>query len=467
MPIMKHRIFLSYSTKDQAAAEAICRALEAQNLGCWIAPRDIAPGSQWGGSIVEAIEHCEAVLVLFSEASNNSPQVAREMEVAVAQRRPLIPVRIANAMPTDDMKYFLGVSHWLNAYERPLDSYLPDIVATARRVLDKQTSPLSRVMRVLPRTRNGQILAGGAAIVAVAVLTASLMRQDPMTSFKMPENPMTGRWEASLPNASGEKVKCVLDVEPGGQSHFSDTCPPPFTAGSAGLTMNDGGVWAPNLYQLGDSGTFLFQGGTLHGFAGAYRVTGRRLVTRDTQFGEVSWKKSGDSAPLKNALDDMVPSPAAWPLENMPEIAAKATAYARSHWQSDAVLMEIDAKLLDGSPSYTALRAPAGSIELRISFYSPNTQQGLMLSPGATYGGLSPMGSVDWNERDALPGNFLDLPAAFADLKRRGLRGKQIKSAELRNWSRGSSAGGAQLGGVQWMIDSNLDERGVVNAGLN
>ena len=74
----------------------------------------------------------------------------------------------------------------------------------------------------------------------------------------------------------------------------SDTCPPPFTAGSAGLTMNDGGVWAPNLYQSGDSGTFLFQGGTLHGFAGANRVKGRRLVTRDTQFGEVTWKKTGE-----------------------------------------------------------------------------------------------------------------------------------------------------------------------------
>jgi len=462
---MKHRIFLSYSTKDQAAAEEICRALESQGLGCWIAPRDIAPGSQWGGSIVGAIEGCEAVLVLFSDASNNSPQVAREMEVAVAQRRPLIPVRIANAMPTDDMKYFLGVSHWLNAYERPLPTYLPEIVAATRRVLDKETSPLSRVMRVLPKTRNGQIMMGGVAIVAVAVLTASLMRQDPMGPVKM-ENPMTGRWEASLPTASGEKVTCVMDVQPTGQAHFSDTCPPPLTAGNAGIATAEGSTWAPSLFQSGDTGTFLFQGGTLHGGFGAYRLKGKRLIIRDTQFGEVSWKRKGDSAPLKNALDDMIPAPATWPLEDMPQIAAKATAYARSHWQPDAVLMTIEAKLLEGSPSYTTLHAPAGSLEVRLSFYSPNAQEGLNLTPGATYGGLSPMGSVDWDANQALPSNFMDLPAAFEDLKRRGLRGKQIKSAELRNWSRGSSAGGAQLGGIQWMIDSNLDERGVVNAGL-
>ena len=50
-------------------------------------------------------------------------------------------------------------------------------------------------------------------------------------------------------------------------------------------------------------------------------------------------------------------------------------------------------------------------------------------------------------------------------LRQRGMRAKQIKAAELRNWSNGSSAGGVDLNGVEWMIDSALDERGTVQAG--
>ena len=56
--------------------------LEAAGLPCWIAPRDLSAGTQWGAGIVQAIETCETVLVVFSQAANDSPQVAREMELA-------------------------------------------------------------------------------------------------------------------------------------------------------------------------------------------------------------------------------------------------------------------------------------------------------------------------------------------------------------------------------------------------
>ena len=106
---MKKQVFVSYSSPDKAKADAIREALEEENISCWIAPRDLSAGAQWGAGIVDAIKECEAVAVVFSDAANRSPQVAREMELAVSNRRPLIPIRVADAMPTDDMQYFLGV----------------------------------------------------------------------------------------------------------------------------------------------------------------------------------------------------------------------------------------------------------------------------------------------------------------------------------------------------------------------
>jgi hypothetical protein len=70
---MTKRIFVSYSSPDVAKADAIRAALEAAGISCWIAPRDLGAGTQWSGGIVQAIEQCEAVLVVFSAAANNSP----------------------------------------------------------------------------------------------------------------------------------------------------------------------------------------------------------------------------------------------------------------------------------------------------------------------------------------------------------------------------------------------------------
>src|SRR5262249_40135481 len=156
------RIFVSYSSPDQAKADQIRQALEFAGITCWIAPRDLAAGTQWGAGIVDAINECEAVLVVFSAAANGSPQVARGMELAVSKRRPLIPVRVADDQPTNDMQYFLGVSHWFNAYAKPIDSYLPEIVASVRNVLARESSPWTGIARRLPKTRNGQLIWGGA-----------------------------------------------------------------------------------------------------------------------------------------------------------------------------------------------------------------------------------------------------------------------------------------------------------------
>ena len=44
---MAHDVFISYSHKDKAVADAIVARLEQDNCRCWYAPRDIAPGADW------------------------------------------------------------------------------------------------------------------------------------------------------------------------------------------------------------------------------------------------------------------------------------------------------------------------------------------------------------------------------------------------------------------------------------
>ena len=67
---MPRAIFLSYSTDDTPIATVVRDHLEAQGIACWIAPRDIAPGLEYGGQIVDAIEACTVLVLVLSESSN-------------------------------------------------------------------------------------------------------------------------------------------------------------------------------------------------------------------------------------------------------------------------------------------------------------------------------------------------------------------------------------------------------------
>jgi hypothetical protein len=132
---MAHDIFISYSTKDKPTADAICAALEANGLRCWIAPRDILPGSDWGEAIIDAIHACRVMVLVFSGSSNASPQIKREIERAVNAGIPVVPFRIEDVLPSKTLEYFISTQHWLDALTPPLEQHLQYLATTMRAML--------------------------------------------------------------------------------------------------------------------------------------------------------------------------------------------------------------------------------------------------------------------------------------------------------------------------------------------
>jgi hypothetical protein len=80
---MTHDVFISYSADDKPIADAMCTNLESNSIRCWIAPRDILPGMDWGSSIIDAIASSRVMVLLLSSHSNNSLQVNREVEPSI------------------------------------------------------------------------------------------------------------------------------------------------------------------------------------------------------------------------------------------------------------------------------------------------------------------------------------------------------------------------------------------------
>jgi hypothetical protein len=129
---MAFDVFISYPHQDKAVADAACAKLEAQGIRCWIAPRDIAPSAEWAASIVDSINNCRVMVLIFSAYTNRSKQVHREVQRAFDGEKPVIPFRIENIMPEKSLAYYMGSVHWLDALTPPLELHLQKLVTAVK-----------------------------------------------------------------------------------------------------------------------------------------------------------------------------------------------------------------------------------------------------------------------------------------------------------------------------------------------
>ncbi|MCJ7725331.1 MAG: TIR domain-containing protein [Acidimicrobiia bacterium] len=209
---MAHDVFVSYSAKDKLVADAIVARLEQDSIRCWIASRDIAPGTSWGDSIVAAIAASRIMVLVLSANSNRSRQVVREVQRAVADDVIILPFRIEDIDPTGAMAYFLGTEHWLDALTPPLERHLERLRATVAALVSG--SPLSRgdldtPPSVVAKHRRRAWLpyaVGGAVAVAAVAGTLAIMsgRSEPTGTSAAESVPTTTTTTTTLPVALRE-----------------------------------------------------------------------------------------------------------------------------------------------------------------------------------------------------------------------------------------------------------------------
>lgn len=134
-------VFISYSSKDASAAQAACCALEAQGIGCWIAPRDVPAGLKYAEAIVEAINGCRVFLLLLSSESNNSPHVEREVDRAASKEIPILSFRLEPVELSKSMEYYLSSLHWLDASQPPQEKELRALFGAVKNLLAPSREP--------------------------------------------------------------------------------------------------------------------------------------------------------------------------------------------------------------------------------------------------------------------------------------------------------------------------------------
>ena len=139
---MASKVFISHSSKDKPIADAICNHLESAGVRCWIAPRDIAFGSDWTEGIMKGIDSCRVFVLVFSEHANSSEHVRREVAKAFSLELAVIPFRTEAVAPNRSLGYFLETVHWLDAVTPPVQRHLDALTEQVKQLLANDLGPV-------------------------------------------------------------------------------------------------------------------------------------------------------------------------------------------------------------------------------------------------------------------------------------------------------------------------------------
>jgi tetratricopeptide (TPR) repeat protein len=167
-------VFISYATSDRKHALSVCKAIEDRGTTCWISSRDVAPGENYQEAIVRSIRNARALVLVFSEAANDSDEIKKELSLASRYRVPVMALRMEDIEPSDAFAYELSTRQWIDAFEG-WDHAIDALVGRLEQISGARTAATTAVRRlrrgtgVLSRRPVWIAAATAALLLAIAV----------------------------------------------------------------------------------------------------------------------------------------------------------------------------------------------------------------------------------------------------------------------------------------------------------
>lgn len=174
-------VFISYSSADKAIALRVCVLFEKRGVSCWIAPRNVPPGMDYGEAIMDGIKNSRVVLVLLSAESGNSRYVAREVERAVSYQVTVLPVRLEPMDLPERLEFFIGASQWFDVFPNPTDTRLHELGDAVERLIDPPGAEERQTTRPTPSAqphpkKRAWLWITGVSLAVIALAFAALWK---------------------------------------------------------------------------------------------------------------------------------------------------------------------------------------------------------------------------------------------------------------------------------------------------
>src|SRR3954469_11644230 len=189
-PAASRPVFVSYATVDRKEALNVCNAIERRGAKCWISTRDVPPGANYQEAIVRSLRDARAMVLVFSEAANNSDEIKKELSLASRYHVPVMALRIEDVEPSDAFAYELSTRQWIDAFagwDRSIDSLarrIGELHGTQSAISSSPRPPAGR--RGRPILQRGTI-AITACVILLAVIAGTwfLLRPAPAAAHSM------------------------------------------------------------------------------------------------------------------------------------------------------------------------------------------------------------------------------------------------------------------------------------------
>jgi len=135
-----HDVFISYSDHDRGIADAVCTALEANGIRCWIDHRDVLPGANWGHSIECAICDSRILVLVLSSYANDSKYVPGEVQTAHEEGKQILPFRIDGVKLSGVLRLLLSSIECVKAVTLPMEQHMERLCRAASAMIGTKTT---------------------------------------------------------------------------------------------------------------------------------------------------------------------------------------------------------------------------------------------------------------------------------------------------------------------------------------
>ena len=137
-------IFISYSSKEKEIASLVRETLENNGITCWMAPESIPASSGYAAEITEAIANAKVVVLILSYPSMESKWVAKEVDFAICENKPIIPFRIDDSKLNRTFQLYLNNVQHIDAYKR-IKMALGDLLDNVTALIGAKKEDSSRI----------------------------------------------------------------------------------------------------------------------------------------------------------------------------------------------------------------------------------------------------------------------------------------------------------------------------------
>ncbi len=101
-------VVISYAREDREMAATLCNQLSAEGIESKLAPRLTSLDEGFIADVIRMIAIAKVLIVVFSEDSNRSGQVIREVELAKQNEVEILIVQLDDTKPTGSLGYYLS-----------------------------------------------------------------------------------------------------------------------------------------------------------------------------------------------------------------------------------------------------------------------------------------------------------------------------------------------------------------------